>query len=293
MSRPRWACLARPRTSGGGVGSPKATPGSRIARVARTGVRIRLRRGSSNAIVRLRQRRKLGPARIASIVGIPASTVHRVLCRHGLNRHRVDGPPDRPGDPPDRHRPARRARAHRRQETRADPTRWRLASPRPRATPCGTADDRGRLRLHPLRDRRAQPPRLSARSSPTRRARPAPSSGTEPEQFFADHAITVEARPDRQRPQLHSAATTFTSRARAGSNIAASGPADPRPTAKSNGSTAPCSTSGPTSAPTPQTADAPVPLTASCTPTTITAATPPSEATHRHPRYQTSPGQHH
>jgi len=37
-------------------------------------------------IVRLRQRRKLGPARIASIVGIPASTVHRVLCRHRLNR---------------------------------------------------------------------------------------------------------------------------------------------------------------------------------------------------------------
>jgi transposase InsO family protein len=37
-------------------------------------------------IVRLRQRRKLGPARISSIVGIPASTVHRVLCRHGLNR---------------------------------------------------------------------------------------------------------------------------------------------------------------------------------------------------------------
>ena len=37
-------------------------------------------------IVRLRQRRKLGPARIATIVGMPASTVHRVLCRHGLNR---------------------------------------------------------------------------------------------------------------------------------------------------------------------------------------------------------------
>jgi transposase InsO family protein len=37
-------------------------------------------------IVRLRQGRKLGPARIASIVGMPASTVHRVLCRHGLNR---------------------------------------------------------------------------------------------------------------------------------------------------------------------------------------------------------------
>ena len=37
-------------------------------------------------IVRIRQRRKLGPARIASIVGVPASTVHRVLCRHGMNR---------------------------------------------------------------------------------------------------------------------------------------------------------------------------------------------------------------
>ena len=36
--------------------------------------------------MRLRQQRKLGPARIASILGVPASTVHRVLCRHGLNR---------------------------------------------------------------------------------------------------------------------------------------------------------------------------------------------------------------
>lgn len=46
----------------------------------RTPVRI------ERQIVRLRQRRKLGPARIASVVGLPASTVHRVLCRHGLNR---------------------------------------------------------------------------------------------------------------------------------------------------------------------------------------------------------------
>ena len=42
--------------------------------------------GREDRIVRLRQRRKLGPARIATIVGMPASTVHRVLCRHGLNR---------------------------------------------------------------------------------------------------------------------------------------------------------------------------------------------------------------
>jgi transposase InsO family protein len=37
-------------------------------------------------IVRLRQRRKLGPARISTVVGVPASTVHQVLVRHGLNR---------------------------------------------------------------------------------------------------------------------------------------------------------------------------------------------------------------
>ena len=37
-------------------------------------------------IVTLRQNRGLGPARIAGILGQPASTVHRVLVRHGLNR---------------------------------------------------------------------------------------------------------------------------------------------------------------------------------------------------------------
>src|SRR5262245_15973785 len=37
-------------------------------------------------IVSLRRSRGLGPARIAGIVGMPASTVHRVLVRHQLNR---------------------------------------------------------------------------------------------------------------------------------------------------------------------------------------------------------------
>jgi transposase InsO family protein len=37
-------------------------------------------------IVALRQSRKIGPARLAGIVGVPASTVHRVLVRHGVNR---------------------------------------------------------------------------------------------------------------------------------------------------------------------------------------------------------------
>jgi transposase InsO family protein len=38
------------------------------------------------AIIALRRERRLGPARIAGIVGVPASTVHRVLTRHGMPR---------------------------------------------------------------------------------------------------------------------------------------------------------------------------------------------------------------
>ena len=37
-------------------------------------------------IVELRQIRKLGPARIGPLIGVPASTVHAVLTRHGLHR---------------------------------------------------------------------------------------------------------------------------------------------------------------------------------------------------------------
>ncbi|MEV1090449.1 IS481 family transposase [Streptomyces microflavus] len=37
-------------------------------------------------ICHLRQDRKLGPARLGPVLGMPASTVHRVLTRHGLNR---------------------------------------------------------------------------------------------------------------------------------------------------------------------------------------------------------------
>ena len=44
------------------------------------------RRKVEKRIIGLRQRRKLGPARISSIVGVPRSTVHKVLVRHGLQR---------------------------------------------------------------------------------------------------------------------------------------------------------------------------------------------------------------
>ena len=56
-------------------------------------------------IVALRRSRKLGPARLSGIVGVPASTVHRVLVRHGVNRLRWT---DRPTG-----RPIRRIQTHR------------------------------------------------------------------------------------------------------------------------------------------------------------------------------------
>ncbi|WP_328877093.1 IS481 family transposase [Streptomyces sp. NBC_00299] len=37
-------------------------------------------------VCQLRQARKLGPARIGPVLGLPASTTHRILVRHGLNR---------------------------------------------------------------------------------------------------------------------------------------------------------------------------------------------------------------
>ena len=47
-------------------------------------------------IVALRQSRRLGPDRLAGIVDVPASTVHRVLVRHGVNRLRwMDRPTGR------------------------------------------------------------------------------------------------------------------------------------------------------------------------------------------------------
>jgi transposase InsO family protein len=47
-------------------------------------------------VIELRRARKLGPARIGLILEMPASTVHRILVRHGLNRLRwMDRPTGR------------------------------------------------------------------------------------------------------------------------------------------------------------------------------------------------------
>src|SRR4051812_29214205 len=61
----------------------------------------RTKRNVERKICNLRRRSKLGPARIGHRLGVPASTVHAVLCRHRLNRLAW---PDRPtGEPNRRH----------------------------------------------------------------------------------------------------------------------------------------------------------------------------------------------
>lgn len=82
-------------------------------------------------IVRIRQRRKLGPARIASIVGMPASTVHRGAVSAWTEPTGMDGPADGSAHSASSHRSAGRARARRRQETGPDPTWRRLANAGP------------------------------------------------------------------------------------------------------------------------------------------------------------------
>jgi len=66
--------------SGGG---PSRTRGSLVSAEA---VPTRTKASIERRVVMLRQKRGLGPARIAGICGLQASTVHRVLVRHGLNR---------------------------------------------------------------------------------------------------------------------------------------------------------------------------------------------------------------
>jgi hypothetical protein len=57
-------------------------------------------------ICRVRQAYKFGPARIAALVNRPASTVHRVLVRHRLNRLAwMDRPTGRPIRRSERERP--------------------------------------------------------------------------------------------------------------------------------------------------------------------------------------------
>ncbi|GAA3386261.1 hypothetical protein GCM10017750_68300 [Streptomyces racemochromogenes] len=72
----KWVRRWRPEGEAG-----LADPSSRAHSVPhRTAAEIEAR------VCELRRTRRLGPARIGPITGLPASTVHRILTRHGLGR---------------------------------------------------------------------------------------------------------------------------------------------------------------------------------------------------------------
>ena len=119
-------------TSGGGATATKVSPGWGPLEPPAVAARIRPRRGSSG-----------GSWRCASPAGWgrPAGGDRR---RSGVDRApgpgparrepaAVDGPADRPGDPPDRDQSLRRAGPHRRQEARPGPRRRRPQDARPRS----------------------------------------------------------------------------------------------------------------------------------------------------------------
>ena len=108
--------------------------------------------------------------------------------------------------------------------------------------------------------------------------------------FYAGHGIAVRAVLTRQRLLLPLPGLDQGARRRRRPSPAAPAPTGPRPTARSSASTERCWRNGPTSAPTPQRRHADVGSTAGSIRTTITAATPPSEGSHRLPVSTTSLG---
>ena len=87
MRRRRWGFRGIERMSGGAATSPRALVVSRTVRHALTTARPRSSDAwSTRWCPCVRRNRGLGPVRIAGITGLHASTTHRALVRHGLNR---------------------------------------------------------------------------------------------------------------------------------------------------------------------------------------------------------------
>ena len=138
--------------SGGTVTRRMVRQGCVTARVALTGRPARARPSVERRIAGLRQKRGLGPARIAGIVRVPASTVHRVLVRQGLNRlDHLDWATRLPVRRIEMSRPGELVHVDIKKLGRI-PVWWRMASPRP-WTGEPVKGDTGRLRLRPHRYR--------------------------------------------------------------------------------------------------------------------------------------------
>ena len=129
-------------------------------------------------IVTLRQRRGLGPARIAGIVKMHPSTVHRVLVRHGVSRLcDLDRTTREPIRRYEMTRPGELVHVDIKKLGRIPKgggwrAHGRRAGHRPQA-------EHGRLRLRPLGDRRLLPAGLLRGARQRAREQPPPTSGDE------------------------------------------------------------------------------------------------------------------
>ncbi|MGX1365820.1 hypothetical protein RKD19_001179 [Streptomyces canus] len=109
-------------------------------------------------IIKVRVLRRWGPARIAHLLHLVPSTVHRVLTPLRPGPPRPSGPGHRPRHTTLRTQPPRRTRPRRHQETRQHPRRRRPQDPRPARGPQEPLERRVQLPAH--RRRRPLPPGL-------------------------------------------------------------------------------------------------------------------------------------
>ena len=95
-SRSRCRCRGRRCRSGGGAGRPEATPGCGTGHRNRIDHRPGTPKRVEERVCRLGRSKRRGPPMIAMHTGVPASTVHEILVRPGLDRlARIDRPTGR------------------------------------------------------------------------------------------------------------------------------------------------------------------------------------------------------
>lgn len=246
-------------------------------------------------IIKIRLQRRWGPARIAYLLGLPPSTVHRVLARYRMarlrwldrataapvRRYEHDAPGDlihvdikKLGNIPDGggHRAlGRRAGARNRTSTPGKVLRRNGASHVGCSYLHNAVDDHSRLAYSEI--------------LPDERRETAVTFWQRARKYFATRGITIK----RVSPTTDPA----TGRSSGDPNwqplaSLTNGPGltDRRPTARSNGSTAPCSRNGPTPALTCLRPTAVPRSPTGCTPTIITAATRTRRTPTSQPRSQ-------
>ena len=238
-------------------------------------------------VLHLRTTKRLGPVRIGWRLGLPASTCHAILRRAGaarlahldrgtaepIRRYEHDTPGDlihvdvkKLGNIPDGGGCAPKA------APRANST----APPRPDTPPTAEAVPGSATPTCTPRST-ITPGWPTPKSTPTRPRKPPPPSGAAPTPGSPATASPSCGCCPTTAPATNPGSGTTPAPSSA-SRSRKPAPTDPRPTAKSNASTAPSPMNGPTPRHTPAKTPAAKPYPDSCTPTITTGTTPPSAA---------------